>query len=73
MQRIANLESGLTFLDVSYATEVTDEGLFYFKDKVLPLTKLFVNGLASITSKGLSDLLNSCKDTLRILESALMN
>lgn len=30
---IANLSEGLSFLDISYATEVTDEGLSGFKEK----------------------------------------
>ena len=45
----------------------------YFKEKLLPISKLFVNGLTSITATGLSDLLNTCRDHLKILEAALMN
>lgn len=72
VQRIAKLD-GLTFLDMSYATQVTDHGMSYFKDKNLPISKLFVNGLTSISTHGLSDLLSSCKDTLKLFEAALMN
>jgi len=60
MRRIANLKNGLHFLDISFATEVTDEGLIYFKDKLFPLTKLFLNGLTGITSSGLSEVIHTC-------------
>ncbi len=64
---------GLTFLDISYAIHVTDAGLHAFHEVTLPISKLFVNGLTSITAAGLSELLNSCKQTLKILEASLMN
>jgi len=72
MIRIANFED-LNFLDVSYAVNVTDAGLLAFKDKTIPISKLFVNGLTSITSAGLYEIINCCKDTLKILEAGLMN
>ena len=73
MKRIAHLEHGLSFLDLSYATEVTDQGLAYFKDKSFPITKLIVNGLTGISSLGLSDLITSCKEYLNIFEGGLMD
>lgn len=62
----------LTFLDVSYASNVTDHGMIAFREKSIPITKLFVNGLSAITSVGLGDLINCCKNTLKVLEAALM-
>lgn len=70
--RIANLHN-LTFLDISYANHVSDHGLSYFKEKHRPISKLFVNGLTSITSSGLIDIISTCKESLRILEATLMN
>ena len=67
------MESGLNFLDISYAVEVTDEGMMHFKDKTLPITKLFVNGLTGITGVGLQELINSCKETVKMVEIALMD
>jgi len=63
----------LTFLDISYADQVTDEGLASFREKEIPISKLMVNGLVNISSIGLHDIVSSCKDTLRILEASLMN
>ena len=62
----------MTFLDISYATQVTDDGLCNFKGQTLPITKLFVNGLTAITAIGLTDLVASCVDTLKVLEAGLM-
>ena len=70
--RIATFEN-LTFLDISFAKNVTDEGLLHFRDKSLPISKLFVSGLTSISAIGLNDLIGCCKDSLRILEASLMN
>lgn len=44
-----------------------------FKGKELPIDTLIVNGMTSITSMGLNELLLSCFHTLRILEAAFMN
>jgi len=54
------LKEGLTFLDISYAIKVTDEGMAHFKEKILPISKLFVNGLTGITHVGMTDLLHAC-------------
>lgn len=63
----------LTFLDISYASKVTDDGALYFKERVLPIKKLFVNGLTSLTGNGLSELIQSCTATLRIFEGGFMD
>jgi hypothetical protein len=63
----------LNFLDISYATEITDEGLSYFKEKVLPIGKLYVNGLTGITAAGLSEIIGTCKETLKVIEATLMD
>ena len=54
MKKIANLESQVTFLDISFNTEITDEGLLAFNEKSLPLEKLYVNGLTQISHLGLN-------------------
>jgi hypothetical protein len=72
LDQIADIKN-LTFLDISFAKNVTDEGLIFFREKLLPIKNLFVNGLISITSVGMIDLINSCKGTLRIFEAALMD
>ena len=51
----------LTFLDISYSKQVTDDGMACFKDKTLPIKKLFVNGMTGISAVGLTELINSCK------------
>lgn len=61
----------LTFLDISYAKKLTDDGMHHFKEKVIPIKKLFVNGLTSVSSAGISTLIHACTPTLRILEAAL--
>lgn len=64
----------LNFIDISYAKEVTDEGLNAFMN--LPnngITHLCLNGVTGVTGKGLYEIINSCKDTLTIYESAQMD
>jgi hypothetical protein len=63
----------LTFLDISYAKTLTDDGLHHFKDRILPIKKLFINGLTGITSTGVIEMLSSCQSSLKILEAALMD
>lgn len=60
-------------MDISFANQVTDASFHAFHEKVYPITKLFVNGLTSITSAGLHELIMSCRSTLKILEASLMN
>jgi len=53
---------------------VTDEGLNAFIN--LPdngITHLCLNGVTGVTGKGLYEIINSCKDTLEIYESAQMD
>lgn len=57
--RIAHLES-VTFLDISFASQVTDHSLASFKDKEHPITKLFINGLTGVSAVGVTDLINCC-------------
>ena len=65
--------SNLNFLDISHAKQVTDEGFLVFKERSIGIKKLFVNGLTGISAAGLSELINACKGSLRILEAALMD
>ncbi len=63
----------MSFLDISFAKKVSDEGMSHFKGKTIPLKKVFVNGLTSISAAGLSDLVHSCLESLKIFEAALMD
>lgn len=63
----------LSFLDISFATKVTDEGLHHFTGKHRPIIQLFVNGLTSITSVGFTNLIKTCTGSLKILEAAFMD
>jgi hypothetical protein len=72
LSKIALLES-LTFLDISFAYDVTDEGMSHFKGKSLPINTLILNGLTGISSNGLSDIIICCQESLRIFEAGLMN
>lgn len=63
----------LTFLDISHARHLTDEGAHYFKERALPIKKLFVNGLTSLTGSGLADMIQACTATLRIFEGGYMD
>jgi len=58
---------------MSYAVKVTDKGMSYFKDVKSPIYTLVVNGLTGVSSKGLSQLIYSCRDTLIDFEGAVMN
>jgi hypothetical protein len=69
---VAELD-GLKFLDISFANRVTDAGMHAFNEKVYPVTKLFVNGMTSITAIGLHEVILSCRATLKILEASLMS
>jgi hypothetical protein len=62
----------LYFLDISYAKQVTDEGLAHFADKNLPIEHLCVNGVANISSAGLANLIDCCTETLIELEASML-
>lgn len=54
MCSISNLGNTLIFLDISYAKNVTDEGIKYFEGKTFPqFNSLSINGVTGITSVGL--------------------
>ena len=60
MSNIAKLDQTLVFLDISFAKQVTDEGLAHFEDKVFPnFNSLCINGVTGITSVGLNKWLKS--------------
>ena len=63
----------LTFLDISFAKNVTDDGMHHFKDRTLPIKKLFINGLTSLSALGLSEILQACQKSVRILEAAFLD
>jgi len=72
LMHIAGLHKTLTFLDISYATKVTDEGLKHFEAHQYELYSLIMNDLKKITSVGLSIMVGCCADTLLELEAALL-
>jgi len=63
----------LQFLDISYAKQLTDEGLNAFKDKIFPLTHLCVNGLSMVTGAGLQWPIWAAQHTLVCYHGALMD
>jgi hypothetical protein len=63
----------LNFLDISFAKQITDDGLQFFKNKQLPIRKLFINGLERATNAGLIDIILSCRPHLKILEAGFMD
>ena len=67
------LNDRLSFLDISYAKLLTDEGLNAFKDKTIPLTHLCVNGLSMVTGAGLQWPILAAKHTLVAYHGALMD
>lgn len=54
----------LSFLDVSFAKQITDAGLVHFSDKALPIDTLVVSGCTGMSSAGMTALLNCCTQTL---------
>jgi hypothetical protein len=69
---ISGLHKTLTFLDISYATKVTDEGLKHFEPHQYELSSLILNNIPGITSAGLSIIIGCCSDYLMELEAALL-
>ena len=60
-------------MDISFAKQVSDDGLQFFKNKNLPIKKLFINGLVKASNAGLTDILMACRPTLKILEAGFMD
>ena len=72
MSNIAKLDQTLVFLDISYAKNVTDEGIKHFEGKTFPcFNSLSINGVTGISSVGLKTWLKSFSETLLDLEAAL--
>jgi len=63
----------LTFLDISYTKRATDQGLVHFGGRKVPLTTLVLNAVNSISSAGMTVLLNACTSTLVHLEAAYLD
>ena len=63
----------LSFIDISFAKNVTDAGLVHFSDKTLPLNTLVISGCSSISSAGLTALLNCCTNTLVDFEACYLD
>jgi hypothetical protein len=73
MKMIRDLKN-LTFLDISFAKILTDEGLGHFKEKTnWGLQTLIINGCEGITSVGLGFLIQSCSQTLLEYEGSCMD
>ena len=73
MRHVSNLHKTLTFLDISFCSEVTDAGLQHFEGKTSQLVMLSVNGLPKISSVGLNHVVAGCTETLVEFEAALMD
>jgi len=72
MASIAQLDKTLVFLDISYAKNVTDEGIKHFEGKTFPqFNSLMINGVTGITSVGLKSWLKCFTTGLLDLEAAL--
>jgi hypothetical protein len=63
----------LNFLDISFAKQISDDGLQFFKNKQLPIRKLFINGLIKASNAGLTDIVIACRPHLKILEAGFMD
>lgn len=72
LMHIAGLHNTLTYLDISYANKVTDEGLKHFEPNQYEVSSLIMNDLKGISSAGLSIMIGCCADSLMELEAALM-
>lgn len=73
MHKISSLNQ-LTFLDISYAKQLTDNGLICFKDKQSwGLQTLIINGVSGISSQGLGMLIQSCSPTLQEFEGSCLD
>ena len=65
VQAIANIENPkLTYLNLSYAKLITDEGLSAFEGKEFMLDTLNLTGLTGVSGKGLYHPIWACKETL---------
>ena len=47
--------------------------MLYFKDKIFPLQQIYVNGLTGISGLGITNLINTCHETLRVFEAGLID
>ena len=71
MGNIATLGETLVFLDISYAKNVTDEGIKHFEGKTFPhFNSLYINGVTGISGVGLNQWLRSFTLSLIDLEAA---
>jgi len=60
-------------LDISFASQVTDEGINYFKGKEFHISELMLNGLTGISAASLNDFIGSTNKYLRVFEGSLMD
>ncbi len=63
----------MELLDLSYCTQLTDEGLIAFKEdnEEQIMYELYLNGLENVTNTGFSSIISSCDKTLRLLHMAI--
>ena len=74
VQAIANIENPkLTYLNLSYAKLITDEGLNAFEGKEFMLDTLNLTGLTGVSGKGLYHPIWACKETLSEYFGGLMD
>jgi hypothetical protein len=68
MKEIIKYGENLEFLDISYCTELTDEGFEGILEKELKIKDLFINGLIGITNVSLNAIFKVLNKSLQTLE-----
>jgi len=63
----------LEILDISYCTQLTDDGLSGFQEinETQMFHELYLNGLTQVTNKGFASILSTCSGTLKLLHMGL--
>jgi len=69
---LANRFPHLYFLDISFASKVTDAGLKAFEGKKSPIEFLSLNGVSNISSEGLGWVIDAVSENVRELEAAML-
>ena len=72
LKYISSLDN-LSVLDISYCSNVTDEGLIHFNTSKSILNELYLNGLENISSIGVTSIMNKSLKKLIVLEIASCN
>jgi hypothetical protein len=71
---LANIEDPkISYLNLSYAKMITDEGLNAFEGKEFPIENLILTGLTGVTGKGLYHPIMDCRASIRDYSGGLMD